>query len=262
MSDPLSRIDDWDVDTLAVGVSDATSTLAARGPTGQVLEMASVTKPLSAYGVLVAVRDGAVHLDEPAGPTADDGATVRHLLAHAGGLPFEDDAPTQTPGRRRVYSNWGYEVLGDLVAERVGLPFAEHLEVELFDPLAMHDTRLHGSPGAGARGSVDDLLAFVREPQRRLGAEVAAAGDEHPHQASSRSTASDRSGHPCFAHVPKGRSLSRAHPMPASGSTQRNEPDWPKWPKVDGERASPVQWGDLASLSSKPSPQSLGCWRP
>jgi CubicO group peptidase (beta-lactamase class C family) len=163
VSDTLSRIDDWDVDTVAVGVVGTTTPPTTHGPATTVLPMASLTKPLAAYGVLIAVRDGALHLDEPAGPTADAGATVRHLLAHASGLPFETGAPTQTPGRRRVYSNWGYEVLGELVAERLGMPFADHLELDLFEPLGMHDTRLEGSPAADARGTVVDLLAFVGE---------------------------------------------------------------------------------------------------
>ena len=163
MSEVLGRIDDWKVDTVAVGVVGTDVPATTHGPATTVLRMASITKPLTAYGVLIAARDGVLHLDEPAGPTAGQGATVRHLLAHASGLPYEDDAPTQSPERRRVYSNWGYEILGDLVADRTGLGFAEHLEVELFDPLGMDDTRLRGSPAADAEGTVEDLLAFVAE---------------------------------------------------------------------------------------------------
>ncbi len=49
---------------------------------------------------------------------------------------------------------------------------------------------------------------------------------------------------------------------PATGSTHRNEPDWPKWPKVAGELAAPVQCGDLCPRISGPRPQSHGSWRP
>ena len=166
MSDVLARIEDWDATTVAVGVVGPDGVRATHGPTDQTLPLASVTKLLTAYAVLVAVQDGALHLDEPAGPTAEAGATVRHLLAHAAGLPFERDAPTQTPERRRVYSNWGYEVLAELVAERVGLPFDEHLGFEVLEPLGMDDTSLEGSPAADGRGTVDDLLAFVAEVLR------------------------------------------------------------------------------------------------
>ena len=166
MSDVLARIEDWGVITVAVGVAGPEGVCATHGPTDQTLPLTSVTKLLTAYAVLVAVQDGALHLDEPAGPTADAGATVRHLLAHAAGLPFKPNAPTQTPEKRRVYSNWGYEVLAELVAERVGLPFAEHLGIEVLEPLGMDDTSLEGSPAADARGTVDDLLAFVVEVLR------------------------------------------------------------------------------------------------
>lgn len=159
----LAGVDEWDVESVAVGVVDARGVVTTHGPSDRPLPMASLTKPLTAYGVLIAARDGLLHLDEPAGPTAESGATVRHLLAHASGLPLEPDAPSQTPERRRVYSNWGYEVLGALVAERADLPFADHLTLELFEPLGMHATRLQGSPAAGATGTVDDLLVFVAE---------------------------------------------------------------------------------------------------
>lgn len=160
MSDVLAPVDDWPVDTVGVGVTDADATLEARGAVDEVLPFASVTKPLAAYAVLVAIQDGALHLDEPAGP---EGATVRHLLAHAAGLNFEGGPLIGAPGTRRGYSNTGYDLLGDLVAERVGYPFAEHLEHEVLAPLGMDDTVLDGSPAKDGRGTVDDLLVFCRE---------------------------------------------------------------------------------------------------
>ena len=47
-----------------------------------------MTKLATAVAVLVAAEEGIVDLDEPAGPP---GSTVRHLLAHASGLPFEGE---------------------------------------------------------------------------------------------------------------------------------------------------------------------------
>jgi CubicO group peptidase (beta-lactamase class C family) len=164
LPDVLAAIDGWEPDTVAVGVTTGDGTLATHGPHDAVLRLASLTKPLAAYAVLIAVQDGAVHLDEPVGPKADEGATVRHLLAHASGLPPEEGGVMTTrPGQRRIYSNWGYDLLGELVAERVGHPFAEHLDHEVLAPLGMHATVLDGSPAAAARGTVADLLAFARE---------------------------------------------------------------------------------------------------
>ena len=57
--------------------------------------------------MLVAAEEGIVDLDEPAGPP---GATLRHLLAHASGLPFDPGAPVTRPGVYRVYSNYGFDV--------------------------------------------------------------------------------------------------------------------------------------------------------
>lgn len=160
----LTRIDDWPVDTVGVGVTTANATLATHGANDTVLPLASLTKPLVAYAVLIAVQDGALHLDEPAGPAeAPEAITVRHLLAHASGLPLDRDGLVGVPERRRIYSNWGYELVGELVAERVGYDLAEHLQFEVLGPLGMRDTVLDGSPAHAARGTVTDLLAFARE---------------------------------------------------------------------------------------------------
>lgn len=160
MDDVLAQVEDWPVDTVAVGITDASATLATHGPTDQVLRWASVTKLLTAWAALVAVQDGHLHLDEPAGP---EGSTVRHLLAHASGLPPTQGGPNSPVERRRVYSSLGFDVLADLVADRVGEPFADHLQVEVLDPLGLEDTRLDGSPAHAASGSLADLLALGRE---------------------------------------------------------------------------------------------------
>lgn len=69
-------------------------------------------------------------------------------------------------------------------------------------------------------------------------------------------------GHASTAHGPNARSVSATQAAPAAGSSQRNVPDCPKWPKVRGEDEEPVQCGDLESRISKPRPQSLGFWWP
>lgn len=160
MDEVLATADDWPVDTVAVGVTGPATTRGTHGPTDRVLPWASVTKLLTAWATLVAVQDGLLHLDEPAGP---DDSTVRHLLAHASGLPPEPGGPTARVGRRRVYSNHGFELLADLVADRVGEPFADHLGVEVLEPLGMQATSLDGSPAHAARGPLSDLLVLGRE---------------------------------------------------------------------------------------------------
>ncbi|MGO1354554.1 MAG: serine hydrolase, partial [Brachybacterium tyrofermentans] len=66
----------------ALGVSDAQRTVHTQGDPERVWELASLSKPLTALGALIAVDRGLVDLEDPAGP---EGATVRHLLAHTAG---------------------------------------------------------------------------------------------------------------------------------------------------------------------------------
>jgi CubicO group peptidase (beta-lactamase class C family) len=143
----------------AVAVVDADSILATVGPQ-TAFPWASVTKLVSAVAALIAVERGLVDLDEPAGPP---GSTARHLLAHASGIAPDDDAVLAPPGRRRIYSNRGFELLGDLVSERVGHPFADWTYAEVVRPLGMDATRVEGSPAHGIRGPVADLAALGRE---------------------------------------------------------------------------------------------------
>jgi CubicO group peptidase (beta-lactamase class C family) len=157
--DALAQIDDWPAEHAAAGVVRGNQTWT-HGPTGDGFKWASVTKVLTATATLVAAEEGILELDEAAGP---EGSTVRHLLAHASGLPFDGGRPIAPPGRRRIYSNTGFEVLADFVAERAEMPFGDYLSAAVLDPLAMSDTRLDGSPASGIFGSLDDLLAFGRE---------------------------------------------------------------------------------------------------
>ena len=106
--DALRQVDDWPAQNVAVTVPGAEGELARRGPEEHVFRWASVTKPVTALAALVAAEEGTIDLDEPAGPP---GSTMRHLLAHASGLPFEAGPPIGKPGARRIYSNAGFEVL-------------------------------------------------------------------------------------------------------------------------------------------------------
>ncbi|RPF27210.1 serine hydrolase domain-containing protein [Georgenia muralis] len=145
---------------VAVVVTDAERVLARHGETAEPLRWASVTKLISTMASLVAVQRGMVGLDDPAGPP---GATVRHLLAHAAGVPFDDGAVLSEPGRRRVYSNRGIELLAEHVAEHVGTDFTTWAEQTVLEPLGMATVLIDGSPAHGAAGSADDLARLGRE---------------------------------------------------------------------------------------------------
>ena len=136
--------------------------IAGHGPRDHVFRWASITKLLTAYAALLAAEEGVIDLDEPAGP---EGSTVRHLLAHASGLPFEEGGPTSRVEQRRVYSNVGYETLAGHLAVRADMSFAEYLATGVLGPLGMN-AELRGSAASELHGTLDDLAAFARELQR------------------------------------------------------------------------------------------------
>ena len=156
----LDSVAGWPVERAAVGVTRPDATVETVGEADAPFALASVTKLFTAYAVLVAVEEGTVGLDDPAGP---EGSTVRHLLAHASGLPPEAGGPTGRPGARRIYSNLGFDVLGATVEDRSGMPFAEYLHEAVTGPLGLTTFELAGSPASAGACSLDDLLAFARE---------------------------------------------------------------------------------------------------
>jgi CubicO group peptidase (beta-lactamase class C family) len=153
----LEQVDAWPAENAAVAIVTADE-LAFRGDFERVFEWASVTKLLTATAVLVAAEEGIVDLDEAAGPP---GSTVRHLLAHASGLPLEGDVPIARVGERRIYSNTGFERVADLVAERAETSFAEYVRA-ILDPLEMRSTHLEGSPAWGGSGPLRDLVLLAK----------------------------------------------------------------------------------------------------
>jgi CubicO group peptidase (beta-lactamase class C family) len=137
-------------------------------------QAASVSKPVTAWGVLRLVEQGRIGLDEPVvghlrrwrpppSPFRTDGITIRRLLSHTAGLSVHGyvgqtlDRPLpaieaslsghaggsfpvellDAPGRRWLYSGGGYSVLQLLVEELTGRPFADVMQTEVLEPLGM-----------------------------------------------------------------------------------------------------------------------------
>ncbi len=157
----LRQVDDWPARTAAAAVVRSAELVAAYGPRERVLRWASVTKLVTALAALVAAEEGVIDLDEPAGPA---GSTVRHLLAHASGLPFEPGAPAAAPGKRRVYSNVGFETLAEHIGERAEMSFDEYLAAGVLRPLGMR-AELRGSAASELHGTLEDLTLLARELQ-------------------------------------------------------------------------------------------------
>ncbi|HKN63873.1 MAG TPA: serine hydrolase domain-containing protein [Gaiellaceae bacterium] len=155
----LRAIEGWGAGAVAAGVTRANGVVATHGATEAELPWASVTKLLTGLAILVALEEGTVDLDEPAGPP---GATLRHLLAHASGLPLDGEEPMADPGRRRIYSNTGIELAARLLEQRAEMLFADYFAAAVVRPLGLSG-RLTGSPAHAYRGPLGDLLALGRE---------------------------------------------------------------------------------------------------
>lgn len=157
----LDVLSDWPVPAVAAAVVGPSGVLATHGDVSAQFRLASVTKPLVARAVQVAVEEGALELDTPAGP---QGSTVRHLLAHASGLAMQDDAVLAKPGARRIYSNTGFRVVAEAVEAATEMPFSQYLTEAIFQPLGMSASDLPGGAaqaGYGAVSTVRDLTAFA-----------------------------------------------------------------------------------------------------
>jgi CubicO group peptidase (beta-lactamase class C family) len=152
----LRQIDEWPCEHAVAVVCGRVE--AAHGDQTLVLPWASVSKLATSVVVLVAAEEGIVDLDEPAGPPS---STLRHLLAHASGLPFEPGPPISRPGRRRIYSNYGFEVAAALVEERAEMPFTSYFH-HIWQGAGLE---LEGSAGSGVSGSARALAALARELQ-------------------------------------------------------------------------------------------------
>jgi CubicO group peptidase (beta-lactamase class C family) len=157
----LEQITGWDVPHAAAAVIHGGRVREAVGDAERRFPLASITKLFTSYAALLAVEEGVLDLDAPAGPP---GATVRHLLAHAAGYGFAFQSPAiSAPGRRRIYSNHGMEVLADTITAHTGMPFRQYLAEGVLGPLELANTTLDGSPAAGMSSTINDLVRFVGE---------------------------------------------------------------------------------------------------
>jgi len=153
----------WPVGVAAVAAVGPNGVLAATGPVNRQFPLASVTKPLAVLSALVAVEEGALELTDTANEDLVPGATVRHLMSHASGLAPDELRRMFPLATRRVYSHVGIELLADLVARAVDMPFGSYFHESLVRPLGLRDTHLEGSPARDGVASVEDLAQVVAE---------------------------------------------------------------------------------------------------
>jgi CubicO group peptidase (beta-lactamase class C family) len=159
----LDAIADWPVKSAAAAVVVPSGVVAEYGDTSQRFALASVTKPLAARAAQIAIEEGVVELDTEAGPP---GSTVRHLLAHAAGYSMHSQELMARPGQRRIYSNYGFQVLAETIERASAIEFGRYLVEAVFGPLGMTASALEGgaeATGFGAKSTIADLTAFASD---------------------------------------------------------------------------------------------------
>jgi CubicO group peptidase (beta-lactamase class C family) len=184
MTGALDQLASWPVANCAAAVVGPGGVLATAGEQAMRFPLASVTKPLTGLAALVAVEEGALELSQPIGEPVGGrrliepelaeqlpGATLAHLLAHASGLAPDRWRRGAAVGTRRIYSNVGFELIGQLVAAATEIPFADYLAEAVFRPARMSSAELVGSPARDGIASVADLAGLLGEllsPSRLL----------------------------------------------------------------------------------------------
>lgn len=151
---------EWPVDHVSAAVVRPDGRVETVGDQHRPYRLASITKVVTGWACLIAVEEGVITLDTPVG---QPGCTLRHLLSHAGGYPFDGTEPVTRPERRRMYSNAGIELAADAVAAASGIAFDTYLREAVLDPLGMERTELRGSPAHALWSTAADLTRFTHE---------------------------------------------------------------------------------------------------
>ena len=151
---------DWPVPTVAAAIVVDGAVRANVGDLDREYRLASLSKPISAWAALVAVEEGVIGLDTPIG---QPGCTLRHLLSHAGGYPFDGSRPIAAPGTTRIYSNTGIVMATDAIAAAADMPFEEYLRLGVLEPLGMSGSALRGSTARDIWSTASDITKFLLE---------------------------------------------------------------------------------------------------
>lgn len=151
---------EWPAPNTSMCVIDRHEQAHTFGDTSRPSHIASVSKLLTAWATHVAIEEGSTTLDAAVG---QDGCTLAHLLAHAGGYSFDGGSPIVSPARKRIYSNSGYDLITEHLESVTEIAFSEYLNDAVFSPLGMASSSLNGSGAKDVVSCVDDLVEFALE---------------------------------------------------------------------------------------------------
>ena len=143
--------------------------------------VASITKTFTGTAIMQLRDEGLLHLDDPAVehlPELASGVspfgaletvTIRRMLSHESGLQgdppgtdwwvpdYEGSAErnlarageittTIPPNTQQKYSNLAYQLLGEIVARRSGVPYPEYVRTRILEPLGMNGSGFESLP--------------------------------------------------------------------------------------------------------------------
>jgi len=144
-----------------------------------IFSIASVTKPLTAVGIMKLVEDGKLTLETPIStyfpnfiPDFSKKITIRHLLNHSSGMQanvgriddegnglmpgenpitlnellekFKESKLKYEPGTGYEYNNFGYTLLAYIIENVTKLSYADYMEQAVFKPANMKNTAING----------------------------------------------------------------------------------------------------------------------
>lgn len=199
---------------LALVAAQGVQDLDAKRPVtpDSLFRIASMTKAFTALAILKLRDDGRLRLDDPAEqyvpemrrwayPTNDSPRIrVRDLLHHVGGLVTDDPwgdrqqviseaeftamikagVPFSRPVQsKHEYSNYGYALLGRIIARASGMPYRRYVERNLLTPLGMSSSGFEVTDAPAARRAIGyrwENDAWAEEPTMRDGAFNAMGG--------------------------------------------------------------------------------------
>jgi len=143
-----------------------------------IFSIASVTKPLTAVGIMKLVEEGKLSLETPISTFYPNfiqdyskKITIRHLLNHSSGMQanigrvddqgnglmpgetpitlnelfkkFKDSKLKFEPGKGYEYNNFGYTLLAYIIEKVTGKSYADYLEETIFEPAKMKNTAVN-----------------------------------------------------------------------------------------------------------------------
>lgn len=159
----------------AIGYADYSQRIKA--DTSSLYRIGSLTKCFTALLMIVLVQDSIIQLNEPIekylpeikqlqGYSAENKITFQQLASHTSGLEREPKTKSassgafekwedklmssipktriiHSPGKKFLYSNIGYGILGLSLSRAAGVPYTKLVEQRIFKPLKMNNSCFH-----------------------------------------------------------------------------------------------------------------------